>query len=295
MNSVHKFVGTRRWNLTRWLLAGVGVGVALDVNISCAQAADYVITFDNVVVRGVDAVDTPEVAHREVPGLDTFSSTGETRSDPSGTRVDPAKKVAGTPAQLPKVSLRTPGSLLPFEPRDGHNNPSFVQEAILVEAFWAAKIGTPAGFFKRAHFHPPDLASGFEAQHLGNPNELHGLYIRSLDGKRFGLKSLRYRITRNRQMPAKPLSIEGFSNFNVNVLVARSFDPRSPVRAQFVPIPVGIAVGNDISLPWSTLRIFGFELVEQIYIASTASVDFDDIVLTRREPPAALESNERDK
>ena len=41
-------------------------------------------------------------------------------------------------------------------------------------------------FFKRAHFHPPDLSTGFEAQHLGHPDELHGIYIRSLDGKPFG-------------------------------------------------------------------------------------------------------------
>jgi hypothetical protein len=38
-------------------------------------------------------------------------------------------------------------------------------------------------------------------------------------------------------------------------------------------------VGNDTSLPWWPLRIFGFELVSQLYIASSASVDFDNIVL----------------
>ncbi len=105
------------------------------------------------------------------------------------------------------------------------------------------------------------------------------------------MKSPRYRVTRNRQMPAKPLSIEGFSNFNVSVFVARSFDPRSFISAQFVPLPVRIAVGSDTRLPWSTLRFFGFELVDQVYIASSASVAFDDIVLTRREPPAAAPLN----
>jgi hypothetical protein len=154
-----------------------------------------------------------------------------------------------------------------------------------VEAFWAVKTGTGEGFFKRAHFHPADLSSGFEAQHLGNPDELHGLFIRSLDGKYFGLKSLRYRVTRNRQIPSKSLSIQGFSNYNVNVLVARSFDPRGSIRAQFVTFPAGLPVGNETNLPWWTLYISGFELVSQVYIASSASVDIDDIVLTRREPP----------
>ena len=121
---------------------------------------------------------------------------------------------------------------------------------------------------------------------MGNPDELHGLYIRSVDGKRFGLKSLRYRVTRNRQLPGKPLSLEGFSNYNVNVLVARSFDPRSSIRAQFVPLPVGLPVGNETHLLWWPLRISGFQLVSQLYIASSASVDFDDIVLTRNDQPA---------
>jgi hypothetical protein len=115
-------------------------------------------------------------------------------------------------------------------------------------------------------------------------------------GKPFALKSLRYRVTRNRQIPNNPLSIESFNNFNVNVLVATSFDPRRPIRTQFLAFAVGLPVGNDAKLPWSTLRIFGFELVYHVYIASSASVDLDDIVLTRSEPPPApSESREQDK
>jgi hypothetical protein len=180
--------------------------------------------------------------------------------------------------------VRTPGSLLPFEPGQGTENPSFIQEGFLVEAFWASKIGTAEGFFKRAHFHPPDLLAGFEAQHFANPDDLHGIYIRSLDRKRFGLKSLQYRMTRNRQIPTKPLSIDGFSTFNVNVLIARSFDPRTPIRVQFVALPVGLAVGDDVNLPWFTLRTFGFQLIDQVFIASSASVDLRNIVLTRSVP-----------
>jgi hypothetical protein len=255
-----------------------GAGIALVPGAVHTQPFEYVITFDNVVVRGVDTLDTPEIAHRELPGLDKELPLAEAGTDrPKGSE--------GTAGQLPKVTIRLPGSLLPFEPGQGTGNPSFVQEGFLVEAFWAGKIGTREGFFKRAHFHPPDLSTGFEAQHLGNHTELHGIYVRSLDGKRFGLKSLRYRVTRNRQIPDKPFSIEGFSNYNVNVLVARSFDPRISIRAQFVSFPIGLPVGNETTLPWWTLRIFGFQLLDEAYIASSASVDFDNIVLTRNEPP----------
>jgi len=255
-----------------------GAGAVLVPGAVHTQPFEYVITFDNVVVRGVDTVDTPETAHRELPGLDKESPLAEAGTDRS-------KGGEGAVGHSPKITMRLPGSLLPSEPGEGTGNPSFVQEGFLVEAFWAGKIGTREGFFKHAHFHPPDLSTGFEGQHLGNPGELHGIYVRSVDGKRFGLKSLRYRVTRNRQIPGKPLSIEGFSNYNVNVLVARSFDPRTSIRAQFALFPIGLPVGNEGTLPWWTLRISGFQLVDQVYIASSASVDLDNIVLTRNEPP----------
>jgi hypothetical protein len=259
----------RRLSLTCCLIAGGSIALAAVVGNT--QPFEYVITFDNVVIQGRDQTyDTPELAHREVLGLDKL--------------LDPVNRgaIAG---QSPKVTMRSPGSLLPFEPGQGTDNPSFVQEGFRVEAFWAQKTASRQGSFKLSHFHPADLSSGFEAQHFAAPSDIHGIYIRSLDGKRFGLKSLRYRVTRNRQIPSKPLSIEGFSTFNVNVLIARSFDPRDRIRPQFVSFPVGIPLGNDANLPWATLRVFGFELVDQIYITSSASVDFDDIVLTRSEPP----------
>jgi hypothetical protein len=275
-----------------WFLAGVGI--ALVVDSGEAQRFEYVITFNNVVVQGITGVvETPEVAHQQVPGTETSSLSAEKEGDSSERSERPAR-------QSPKVTGPSPNGplpfALPFAPGRGTGNPSFVQEGFLVEAFWAVKTGTREGYFLRAHFHPPDLSTGFEAQHLGHPNELHGLFIRSVDGKSFGLKSLRCRVTRNRQLPNKPLSIEGFNNFSVSVLVARSFDPRAPIQGQFVPVPAGMPVGNDPRLPWATLRIFGFELVNQLYLASSASVDFDDIVLTRSEPqPTPKEPLEEDK
>lgn len=246
-----------------------GFALALAAVPGGAEEADYVITFDKVAVRGfVGLFDTPEIAHLEPPGQE--------RSAPP--------KEAGPPAPTPPEGIRRPAVFpLAFAPGQGTANPSFVQHGFLVEAFWAVKTGTVAGHFKHAHFHPPDLSSGFEAQHLGNPDELHGIYIRSLNGRPFGVKGLRYRVTRNRELARKPFSIQGFSNFSVNVLLARSFDPRWSIPGQFVTFPVGLAVGNDPTLPWWTLRIAGFELTEEVYIASSASVDLDDIALTRDE------------
>jgi hypothetical protein len=293
-----RFGRARRLRLLYSVVAGAG-GALVPAAVH-AQPFEYVITFDNVVVRGVDPINTPEAVHRKLPGLDKELPLEGAGTDQSqrmeriagqppkagGTGDDRPKGGERTLGQLPKITMRLPGSLLPSEPGQGTENPSFVQEGFLVESFWALRIGTREGSFKHAHFHPPDLSTGFEAQHLGNPSQLHGIYIRSLDGKRFGLKSLRYRVTRNRQLPGRPLSIEGFSNYNVNVLVARSFDPRTSIRTQFVSFPAGLAVGNDTNLPWWTLRISGFQLVDQVYIASSASVDFDNLVLTRNEAPA---------
>lgn len=233
------------------------------------QPSQQAITFDGVVVRGlVGSYDRPEVAHLEVPAVPRpFSGPGggllrDTTRGSDSTTVIPMSPLALAPGQ-------------------GTSNPSFEEKGFLVEAFWAVQLGSAGSYFKRAHFHPPDLATGFEAQHLGRPDELHGIFIRSLDGMPFGLRSLRYRVTRNRQLPTKPGSIDGFSNYNVNVLIARSFDPRRAIRGQFVSFPVGLPAGNEPTLPWWTLRISGFEVVEQVFIASSASVDFDDIILNR--------------
>jgi hypothetical protein len=186
----------------------------------------------------------------------------------------------------PRVARALPLAFAPGQPVAA--NPSFVQHGFRVESFWAVRTGSPEGYYTRAHFHPPDLVANFEGQHFGGPTELHGLHIRALDGQPFGLRSLRYRVTRNRHLPGQPRSIEGFNNFAVYVLVGRSFDPRKSVRSQFTALPVGLALGNDPALPWFSLPVLGFEYVEELFIASSASVDLDDIVLVRIEadPPA---------
>jgi hypothetical protein len=263
-------VGTRR---VLW----VGLCSVLTA-VGPATAGEHIISFNGVAVRGfVGLYDTPQMAHLTLPD-DT-----KTPVPAPGKRPADADLLLGTEAP-PPVSAGRQTQPLAFAPGQGVTNPSFVKEGFLVEAFWAIQTGTPAGYFKRAHFHPADLSSGFEAQHFGNPKELHGIYIRSLDGKPFGVKSLRYRVTRNRELPHRPHSIEGFSNYSVQVLLARTFDPRWSIRGQFVGSAVGLPAGSDSTLPWWTLSVTGFGAVEQIYIASSASVDFDDIVLTRLRP-----------
>jgi hypothetical protein len=198
----------------------------------------------------------------------TGSATGQTTPDEAMAR--------GGSAPAPLATGFAPGS--------GTANPSFVENGFLVEAFWAARTGSPTGHFIRAHFHPADLSKGFEGQHYGHAQELHGIYIRAVDGKPFWLRSLRYRVTRNREIPRHPLSIQGFNNFNVQVLVGMSFDPRLSVRSQFIGFPVGMAISSEQDQPWSTFVVLGFERVTQLYIASSASVDLDDIAVARWEP-----------
>lgn len=158
-------------------------------------------------------------------------------------------------------------------------NQSFVENGMWVEAFWALHTGRPEGTLIRGHFHPQDLSTGFEGQHYGETRELHGLYIKSVDGRPFWLKSLRYRVTRNRELPDQYKSIEGFNLYSVNILIGTSFFPKASIRSLFSMFPVGQPVGNDLDLPFYTLYVTGFEFVSEVFIASTASVDLDDIVV----------------
>ncbi len=247
-----------------------------------AEQSEYVITFNQVTVRGfMGLYDTPQMAHLNSPAETPTPSSAHGRR-----ATEPLPDLAGgsrAATELPPTTVLQgrPTQPMAFAPGQGTANPSFTEQGFLVESFWSLRTGTPEAFFRRGHFHPPDLAAGFEAQHLGNPWELHGIYIRSLDGKPCGVKSLRYRVTRNRELPHKPLSIEGYNNYNVNILLSRTYDPRWASRVQFVGFPVGLPAGNDLALPWWTLPVTGFEVVDQVYIASSASVDFDDVVLIR--------------
>jgi hypothetical protein len=201
--------------------------------------------------------------------------------------------VAGDPSQLgdlhlldptlPLKSRRTlPPGLMPPGPLAA--NPGFEEQGLWIEAFWAVGIGTVEGHFIRGHFHPRDLATGFEAQHYGGPRELHGLFIKARDGRPFSLRRLKYRVTRNKEIPGQDRSIDGYSLYNVNVLIAESFSPTRSVGSQFMLFPVGLGTAVDPDGPFSTLTVVIFENVRQVFVASTASVDFDDIVVELEGP-----------
>jgi hypothetical protein len=163
-------------------------------------------------------------------------------------------------------------------PGIGSSNPSFVESGVHVEAFWAIDVGRRSGHFITGHFHPNDLSTGFEGQHYGAHRELHGLFIKTADGKPFALRSLKYRVTQNREL-GRNLSIDRFSIHDVTVLIGTPFDPTQPILGQLIPISVGPPIGNDATLPFFTLYLSAFEGVSQLFIASSASVDFDDIVV----------------
>ena len=188
---------------------------------------------------------------------------------------------AGVLAPEMLTGTRTAGVrrvLPPGLPSGASPNANFVESGMYVEAFWAINIGTPNGVFIAGHFHPRNLSLGFEAQHYGSRGELHGLFIRAVDGTPFGLKRLRYRVTRNRELVGRNVSIEGFSLFDVKILVGTHFTPIGTVLGQFIQFPVGPPIGNEESLPWFDLEISGFDYVTQLFITSSASVDFDDLV-----------------
>ncbi len=238
-------------------------GPALPAAPGLAQeAVEHVITFDGATVR---------VPPRLTGTVDRPAT-------------DPRREDYAEAVTVP------PGGALGFAPGPERLNPSFVERGFVVEAFWAVKTGTPEGRFVSAHFHPHDLATGFEAQHWGYRDELHGIHIPARDGRPFGLRSLRYRVTRNRELKDRSFSIEGFSNFSVSVLVAKRFEPRLSVRTQFTAFPVGPPLGNDPGLPFFTLPIMGFEHVTGVFIASSASVDLDDIVLVAAPVPDTEET-----
>jgi len=246
------------WRAFRATLVAALLGVVALSARAQGEPARYVITFDGVeVIRG--RLETASRAHAAVEA-----------------------EVA------PELLDRMPGAALVLAPGLGRN-PYFAEQGFLVEAFWGVKTGRPEGRFVFAHFHQENLSNGFEGQHWGNADELHGVFVRAMDGRPFALRSLRYRVTRNRQNPLRPHSIEGFSNFSVNVLVATRFDPRLSVRAQFMAFPVGLPLGNDPTLPFSRVVFFGFERVTQVFIASSASVDLDDIALDAEPTAADLE------
>jgi len=273
-----------------------------------SDATEVTITFDSVQVSGIE---TDTLSNRvlhlreseasepappaEEPATQGAATTPQGTAKPpqgapqssQGTPTSPQGKQE-SPQRKPESPQATPKGLEPLRkplsgraipaPGAGLFNPSFIEQGFLVESFWAVNTGDANGYFVRGHFHPKNLETGFEAQHFGGPRELHGLFIRAVDGRPFSVKSLAYRVTRNREL-GRSQSVVGFSNHDVKVLIARDFTPKLSVLGQFIQFGVGPPISNDTALPFQTLPIDGFGYVTQVFIASSASVDLDSIVL----------------
>lgn len=287
-------------------VSGAAICLVLGVHGPSA-ATEVTITFDSVQVSGIetDTLSNRVLHLRESEASEPAPPAEEPATVPKrdgtqGASTAPqgaAKPSQGTPQSaqgtptpqgkpeslqsIPKgpeaIRKPLPGRAIPA-PGAGLFNPSFIEQGFLVESFWAVNTGDANGYFVRGHFHPKNLETGFEAQHFGGPRELHGLFIRAVDGRTFSVKSLAYRVTRNREL-GRSQSVVGFSNHDVKVLIARDFTPKLSVLGQFIQFGVGPPISNDTTLPFQTLPIDGFGYVTQVFIASSASVDLDSIVL----------------
>ncbi len=155
-------------------------------------------------------------------------------------------------------------------------NPSsstFVESGVAVEAFWATSIGSPSGSFTGGHFH----GAGTESQHFNGSDQLQGFFLESADGTPFDLVSLDYRVSSTG-------SINGYSPSNVQILLSPTFNPTQSVAAQFT----GVGVGGSVMSSFVTLPVTGFTNLTRVFIASSASVVFDNIVTTAGPAPLPL-------
>ena len=112
------------------------------------------------------------------------------------------------------------------------------------------------------------IASGGYLMQRNSGSSVRGLFIQAADGAAFTLSSLDYRLVATTSLP-------GFSSSDVKVLVSRTFDPTMDAlqMQQF-------SIGSTVQSTFSTLG-FGsqFTNVTGLFIASSASVDFDNIVI----------------
>lgn len=162
----------------------------------------------------------------------------------------------------PAIST-TGGQLVP-------NSANFTDGDFYIEAFWAVGTGSGTGAFTSGHFHlgPEAGSSGnVEAQHENGAADLQGLFIRRIDNAPFSLTSTDYRVRADE-------TINGFSPNDVQLLVSTTFNPTGTVASQFT----GHSTGG-INPAFQTLAFAGFGSVTQIFLSSSSSVSFDNIVL----------------
>ena len=75
-------------------------------------------------------------------------------------------------------------------------------------------------------------------------------------------------------------STGGFSSSDVQVLLSTSYDPSQSIASQFTAFSVGTPSNS-----YSTLSVTGFDNVTRVFIASSQTVNFDNITTAS---PAAV-------
>lgn len=152
----------------------------------------------------------------------------------------------------------------------------FMEKGFNVAAFSAQEIGTDTAFFSdSSHFH---ASNSYEAQHFSSESGLLGLFITLKNGGDFNLESLDYQLRENVD------AIDGYTTDDTKILISTTFDPTMSVVGQFTEY----SIGNDISSPFETLSIEGFENITQVFIASSGDVNFDNINLIPVPEPTSI-------
>ncbi|ACK65145.1 hypothetical protein PCC8801_1070 [Rippkaea orientalis PCC 8801] len=162
-------------------------------------------------------------------------------------------------------------------PQLAPDNKCFVEDGVNVEAFSARQTGgDPGHFHEGGHFH---ASNSYEAQHYTAGDNLLGVKLTLANGGSFDLVSLDYQL-RNIASGI----INGFTADDIKILITTNFNPTEPVLGQFVEY----SIGNDITQPFQTLSLTTFENMTQVYIASSAGVNFDNITLAPIPEPSLL-------
>ncbi|OZH54925.1 hypothetical protein AFK68_07810 [Hydrocoleum sp. CS-953] len=158
----------------------------------------------------------------------------------------------------------------------------FMEKGFNVAAFSTRKVGTEEAFFSETgHFH---ARNSYEAQHFSSNREdpeesrLLGIFITAKNGGEFNLESLDYQLRNNER------TIDGYTTDDTQILISTTFDPTMPVLGQFTEY----SIGNDISLPFETLSLEGFENITQVFISSSGDVNFDNINLIPVPEPTSI-------
>jgi uncharacterized delta-60 repeat protein len=205
------------------------------------------------------------------PGATTFAVPHQFRDDPSGP---------GSDLYTPSISLSdddggsTNGA--PFTRTVTFSQPNvvsgsggklvsgdahFVENRVWVEGFTDSGTSFGVGGLTLT-------SSTYVTQSFLSKSQLRGFFIEAADGAPFTLASLKYRI-------GSTTSVNGFTSSAVKVLVATTYDPTlDGLQMQ------AFSIGGSAQSTFSTLNFSNqFTDVTRLFIASSATVDFDDIVI----------------